>query len=795
MRWLDWARRHDRNLAALRRAARGALVMPLALYLGLEVVGNEHLALFAVFGSFAVLLLADFTGPMPQRLQAQAALGAAGVGLVCLGTLTSAHPWLAAVGMLAVGLPILFAGVVSSILASATPALLLAYVLPACLPAPASAIPERIAGWGLAAGLGLLAVGLLWPTPTTDPLREPAARCLRLMAARIRAEVAFAAGGPGAPGLAQRERAVAASDAAAEELRLAFLAAPYRPTTLNTVDRAVVRLADELEWLAQAVQRGRPTAAAAHHVDPEVSAAQLATADVLGLSARVLHDPAAGSRDLEARVAGLRTAVEALDDHVVSALAGRAEGWARTGADTDTDTDTDARDLTLTALDPMFRSQELAFGACQLATNVVLASAAWRRTWADRLLGRQPAGISSGWAAAVERGSAHLRLRSVWLQNSVRGAVGLALAVLVADSSGIQHAFWVVLGTLSVLRSNALSTGQQALRGLLGTAVGFGVGGLLVRLIGTDEPVLWAVFPLAVLVAGFLPAAISFAAGQAAFTVLVMILFNLLQPAGWQVGLVRVEDVALGCGVSLLVGLLFWPRGAGAELRRAIAGAYGDSIRYLDAAVGYGMACGERGPAAAPPPTIGATAASAASRRLDDAYRTYLTERGAKPSSLANVTSLVNGVVGVRLVADAVVALWQRDGASAPAPRPAARRGIDDAAHRLVGWYDALARSLVGDRTVPDPLAPAAPPEGLVDALRGDLTSADPGRTATAARLVWTHDYLDAVRRYQRALVEPAREAQRAADARDTRRSGWLLPRERGVVPSGRGTTPSDGTG
>lgn len=779
MRWLDWARRHDRNLAALRRAARGALVMPLAFYLGLEVVGNADVGLFAAFGSFAVLLLADFTGPMPQRLRAQTALGAAGAGLVCLGTLASVHPWLAAVGMLVVGLPILFAGVVSSVLASATPALLLSYVLPACVPASASAIPERIAGWGLAAVLGLLAVWLLWPTPTADPLREPAARCLRLMAARVRTEVAFATGGPGAPGLAERERAVAASDAAAERLRLAYLAAPYRPTTLDTVDRTVVRLADELEWLAQALQHGRPAAAVARHVDPEVGAVELAAADVLDAAARVLHDPAAGSRDLEARATVLRTAVEALDDHTVRALAGRADG----------------RDVTLTALDPAFRSQELAFGASRLAADVVLTSAAWRRTWTDRLLGRQPAGIPSAWAAAVERGSAHLRLRSVWLQNSVRGAVGLALAVFVADTSGIQHAFWVVLGTLSVLRSNALSTGQQVLRGLLGTAVGFGVGGVLVLLIGTDEPVLWAVLPLAVLVAGFLPAAISFVAGQAAFTVLVMILFNLLQPAGWQVGLVRIEDVALGCAVSLLVGLLFWPRGAGAELRRAIARAYSDGIRYLDAAVGFGMACVERGPAAALLPTSPATAASAASRRLDDAYRTYLAERGAKPSSLADVTSLVDGVVGVRLVADAVVALWQRDDTSTPVRRPEARRAVDDAAHRLVGWYDDLARSLVDGRAVPDPLTPVAPPEVLVDALRDDLTGEDPGRAATAARLVWTHDYLDAVRRHQRALVEPAREAQRAVAAQHARRSGRLLLRERGVVPSGRGTTPSGSTG
>ncbi|WP_255371865.1 hypothetical protein [Cellulosimicrobium sp. CUA-896] len=317
-------RRHDRDLAALRRAARGALVLPLVFYLGLEVVGNEYLGLFAAFGAFAVLLLADFTGPMPQRLQAQAALGAAGAVLVCLGTLTSAHPWLAALGMLVVGLPILFAGVVSSILASATPALLLAYVLPACLPAPASAIPERLAGWGLAAVLGLLAVGLLWPTPTTDPLREPAARCLRTTAARIRADVALAAGGPGAPRLAERERAVAAADAAVEQLRLTYLAAPYRPTGLNTVDRTLVRLADELEWLAQVAEQGRPTARAAHDVDPEVHAVELAAADVLDLAARVLHDPGSGSRDLEARVAVLRAAVEALDDHVAGGPAGRS---------------------------------------------------------------------------------------------------------------------------------------------------------------------------------------------------------------------------------------------------------------------------------------------------------------------------------------------------------------------------------------------------------------------------------------------------------------------------------------
>lgn len=49
---------------------------------------------------------------------------------------------------------------------------------------------------------------------------------------------------------------------------------------------------------------------------------------------------------------------------------------------------------------------------------------------------------------------------------------------------------------------------------------------------------------------------------------------GLIAPAGWKIGLVRVEDVAIGCAVSLFVGLLFWPRGARAAMRRAMAQAY-----------------------------------------------------------------------------------------------------------------------------------------------------------------------------------------------------------------------------
>ena len=412
----------------------------------------------------------------------------------------------------------------------------------------------------------------------------------------------------------------------------------------------------------------------------------------------------------------------------------------------------------VTSLDPSFRAQELAFAVSQIAANIEFAAASERRSWLQSLLGHQPTDIPGTLSAARERAAAHFDRNSVWLHNSLRGAVGLAAAVLVADLSGVQHSFWVILGTLSVLRSNALGTGQNVLRGLGGTVVGFIVGAGLLALVGTNTTVLWILLPPAILIAGFAPAAISFAAGQAAFTLVLVILFNILQPAGWRVGLVRVEDIAIGCAVSVVVGALFWPRGASAALGRALAEAYADSAQYLAATVAYGLGRCDQGTPSRPAPTEEAIRSAAASRRLDDAYRNYLAERGAKPVPLAEVTGLVTGVIGVRLAADAVLDLWQRDGGGPGGDRTAARLELLSSTGRVTGWYEQLGASLAHQGAVPDAAEQDQIADShLVDAVRRDLTDADGLAGAVGVRILWTGDHLDAVRRLQAGLVGPAR--------------------------------------
>jgi Fusaric acid resistance protein-like len=747
---------------ALRRAGRTAIVMPAMFALGDKVIGNAQLATFAAFGAFAMLLLVDFGGPMRERLQAQASLALTGAVLVCVGTAASREPWLAAGAMALVGFGALFAGVVSSVLAGATTSMLLAFILPVSLSAPVSEIPDRLAGWALASVASLIAIALLWPAPAEDRLRGQASATCRALAVRLRAEVAYyRSTDPDERSVKEKEhgQAVEAADAAVAALHRLFLATPYRPTGLSTSARATVRLVDELNWLNAVLAHTR--AAASDEAKRSACTVKAATARVLELGAELLEAPHGDPEPLRGALLQLQLALTSAERTATHEFPARLAPSADAAALAVDQAAAQAVDWQVAelmgALDPSFRAQELSFVASLVGRNIDGAAAAERRTWIDRLLGRQPPGLAGTLSAAQERAAAHVERHSVWLHNSVRGAVGLGLAVLIADKTGVQHSFWVVLGTLSVLRSSALNTGQNALRAVLGTAAGFAIGAILLVPIGHDTVLLWWLLPLAILVAGVAPAVISFAAGQAGFTLVLVILFNIIQPSGWRVGLIRVEDIALGCAVSVVVGLLFWPRGAGAALSKALAEAYADNARYLAAAVDFGMRRCDRLAPTPVAPEHEAVRAAASSRRMDDAFRGFLAERGAKVVALAEVTRLVTGASGLRLAADAVLDLWARDDDRAVGDRTAARTEILQISESVTGWYGALADSLDARRPAPAPLPRDELADGrLVRAVGRDLRGEDGQATAAAVRVVWTSDHLDAARRLQSSLIQPA---------------------------------------
>ncbi|MGB8179521.1 MAG: FUSC family protein, partial [Acidimicrobiales bacterium] len=447
---------------------------------------------------------------------------------------------------------------------------------------------------------------------------------------------------------------------------------------------------------------------------------------------------------------------------------------------------TDAHDAELLAvLDESFRVDDIANTAEKLADDMVELVASRRRTWWQQSLGLEAKGSDSRLAAARRRVRSHLSRRSVWLHNSARGAIGLGISVWVAYGFGVQHAFWVVFGTLAVLRSNALSTGQTVVKALTGTVEGIIIGSVIIGLLGTHETVFWILLPFAIAFTGFAPSAISFAAGQAGFTMTILILFNIVEPVGWTIGVIRIEDVALGCAVSLLVGVVFWPRGASATLRYSIADALTESVDYLRAAVAFALACcdGETPPGESP--LEARRLAQGAARRLDDAFREYLSERGSKSVSLADVSSLIAGVTAVRTTADSIQSLWTSDERGRSDDRRVVREALTQGVDSLSRWYAELAEVMTGSRaTLSAPFDFDVSVQELVNTVRRELSDESGHGTAAAFKIVWTDDYLRQLHRLQERIL-PVAEKIAESSARSTGRPSRRAPRRLVSLRSG----------
>jgi uncharacterized membrane protein YccC len=739
-RFVQWLQHHDRDYAALRRAGRTAIVMPGLLALDVEVFHNASMALFGAFGSIALLMFVDFPGLMRSRLETQAALSVAGAALICLGTFASQAVWSAVLLMAVVAFIVLFLGVVSSVIAGSMTTLLLAFILPVATKAPLSAIPDRLAGWALASGVALLAVRFLWPLPERLPLRTGAAAACRALASQLSRD--------GAPGDAAQEHG---SDTLAPvtALQRQFLATPWRPTGLGASARAIVRLVDEITWMQTVVadldNDPRPSSARAQSLD-----VQHASEIVLAECATLLETRSAPLAPLATARAGLTTAMNEMERHLEHDLSTTLSPTKATPNAHATDSPV-ARFFS--SLEFSFRSREVGYGVERIAVDVEQAITAERRGFFDRVLGHEP-GDATPLESARTRIASHLQRHSVWLHNSVRGATGLALAVLIAEEISVEHSFWVILGTLSVLRSNALNTGQNALRAVVGTLVGFIIGAGVVEVVGTNVTLLWFLLPIALLIAGFAPTAISFAAGQAAFTLTLVILFNILEPAGWRVGLVRLEDIAIGTAVSAGVALLLWPRGAAAELGAALRDAYTTSVDFLTTATSGG----ERSSSSRTVTSDDRERAEAASRRLDDAFRTYLIERGSKPAPLSSVSMLVTGVTMLHFAANAVADIWRHHDQDDERWR-VARQRLDESSESIAEWYVEFAGRFEGENASKDLTPQSSDDREVVRAVRGQLAAAKKPDLEEAVRILWTADHLAAAQRLEASVIGASKGA------------------------------------
>lgn len=686
------AAQRDPDNDAFRRALRAAMVVPLAGALGFLIAGgNPQTPLFTIFGSVALLVFSDFPGNRQNRAVAYTWLGVNGFILITLGTLVAPHPWPAVALMFVLGVAVTFSGVLSETIAAGQRATLVLFVLPACTaPGP---IGERLLGWAIALAVCVPAALFLLPPRHHGQLRSRAARACAALADRL--------DGTGTTDNVSR---------AMDSLRQTFLEADFRPVGLTAGSRALVRVVDDLEWVAD---RTGPHAGVTLRDKDAVGRVLRCAATVLRISR---------SSDRELARAELAAALTVL----------RATAQGRWREDLDAILSAPDDDQAVALGRDLLRRRTIA--ATVGATGRIIAAAAAadaRPVWARALgLRLPPTGASDRLlpetVAAAQITSGFLENRAVAVRNSLRTGLGLALAVAVTQVFPIEHGFWVVLGALSVLRSSALTTGTRVWRAVFGTGIGFLLGAVLIYLVGVDPVVLWIMMPLVVFGSAYVPEIASFTAAQAAFTMMVLIFFNLIAPTGWQVGLVRVEDVFVGALVGVAVSILLWPRGATASVTRQIDSARAIFARYLRAAV-LRITRGATETRTDEVATLSHEALSA-SRVIDDAVRHYLSESSGETDFRAPIVRSFNRAIRLRAVADLI--------ADIPTPPPLGTypnvRGV------LESHVDAICDRVTGQWDAVDAWTPIS--DDFVRALRSEarddslgLSAALPLLTAAAA--------------------------------------------------------------
>jgi uncharacterized membrane protein YccC len=525
---------------------RAAIAATVCFYLGWIVIDDPVIAVFGTLGVIGLLVLADFGGSVEHQARAYLIATAIAAALVALGTVVSEHTFAAAALLFVVAFCVALSTVLGRNVATGGNGVLLFFLVACAVPAPISSVESRVAGVLLGGGISLVAAVTIWPQRPRDLLRSALADAAEALANRI--------GQLGKPPDEAGSLAQPVSDALASA-RPERLAVGERPTLASERDHAQLRMGyglSRLQLLCERLLQRRPPRRAVADAERSLAQEMRRALDATAAALRGQGPPPAVDLPLDAG----RAHRERADAALVQELA--TEGGT---------------DALAVGADRAVLANEVATTVGGIVTDARVV------VGADRFparVGSLSEGLNRRVEGLLDRlvtiASSTLSPRSVAFQNSLRLALGLGLARLLGGILDVENGFWVLFATLSVVRTSAPLTGASALQAVLGTLIGFALAFPLLLAVGTSGDVYLYVLPI-VMLAGLLAGSINLVWGQAGFTVLVLVLFNGVEPVGWEIGIVRVQDVAIGAAAGALIGLAAWPRGAAGQLADSIADA------------------------------------------------------------------------------------------------------------------------------------------------------------------------------------------------------------------------------
>ena len=532
----EWLKAKDPGLVAVKRSARVSLATCIGFYFSRYVLDDTQMATFAAFGCIALGALSEVTGKPWQRTKTYAIALLASMILVTLGTVLAVNTWAAAAGMLVVGFLIAYAGVGGPRVVGAATGLQLLYILPSFPPYAPEALGSRLIG--VTIGIGLLAVAdrVLWPPPVPTSFRHRLADVVQAVRARLVAVL-------------EADEQPAAQSEVASSLRLSTIPPLQRPTGPGRRDRAAMQ--------ASTLLRG---------VEARVAALESLT-DQHHLPIRS-HQ---GARLLDVTVRSLGKSADALEGgpssdptEVEAALSGYMQGRESLAGIAEIDHNVQIRLRAAVVL------EELAVWTRDLAVATKIIRDGRAPAPATRSI-TEPFWYANRSALTLwfVRFRGHFTPRSVFFQNAVRLGLGLAVARIVAGEFDLSHGFWVLLATLTLMRTSVVATRAALVPAFLGTVAGGLAAALILALAGANSVVYGVAFPFILVVALAAGPILGPLVGQATFTLVVAFLFAQMAPVSWRLAEVRVTDVVLGGLLGAVIGLLVWPRGARGEMRRA----------------------------------------------------------------------------------------------------------------------------------------------------------------------------------------------------------------------------------
>ena len=251
---------------------------------------------------------------------------------------------------------------------------------------------------------------------------------------------------------------------------------------------------------------------------------------------------------------------------------------------------------------------------------------------------------------------------------TVRLMICIGVAGVVTEVLPLQRSYWVPLTVALVLKPDYGSVFGRAVQRGIGTIVGAVAGAVLLVLVhGT-----WLLIPFAVL-ASLLPYGRkrNYGLMTTFLTPLVVVLIDLLSPAGWRLAEDRLLDSLIGCAIALVIGFAPWPMTWYAHLPREFAEAALDVALYMEEALGapgVGVAgAGSRGGGGRVP--VRARTRWAAYRALADVRTEFQRTMAEPPAISRRATAFYPALVGLERVMDATAATAlsvSRSGAQVP---------------------------------------------------------------------------------------------------------------------------------